>query len=131
MIGPSRRWRPVFWCYAGLVLVLTHWPGLAIEIPEIQRPDLVIHGAVFGTWTTLLGLSGYLGRRGNWSSLLATCGTATLYAALDEWTQQFVRRHTALDDFLANLVGVALGAIALWLLTIRAARSRPPPLPPQ
>jgi len=38
------------------------------------------------------------------------------FAAVDEWTQQFVGRNTALDDFTADLIGVEAGLIVIVAL---------------
>jgi hypothetical protein len=116
----------VFWPYAALIATLTHWPGLAIEAP-IQRPDLLVHGAVFGLWTLLCNACGFFGpafsrRNAAWS--LPVC---LAYSALDEWTQLIpvLHRHAGVDDMLANWFGVGLGTIAALVLG-RALAPRAP-----
>ncbi len=116
-------WRLVFICYAVLIGVLTHWPGMTIEAP-VARPDLIVHASVFGLWTVLFARTELLGAWGSWRAIGLVAVVSSAYAGLDEWTQQFVRRHTAWDDFLANLLGVVLGSIVVALWSRLARRRR-------
>jgi len=109
------RWatRAAFVLYALVLFIATHWPKLAIE--GEGRPDLWIHMAAFALWTTLLLLSGWPGRLDRPATFMRAIAIAAAYAALDEGLQAipFLHRHVALDDLLANLAGVALGATAV------------------
>lgn len=116
-------WRWVFFGYALLLAVLTHWPHLAVRVP-IDRPDLLIHAGVFCVWIVLLERSGLLGRfiedaAVQWRRLAWYGMVAGAFAAVDEWTQQFVGRVTALDDFVADVVGVGIGMITIVVLGLR------------
>lgn len=103
----------VFLSYAVVLAVLTHWPRLTIRAP-IDRPDLWIHAGVFAAWTVLLDLSGLVRfGRSRLGQLALLVIVAMGYAALDEWTQQFVGRHTAMDDLLADWIGIGLGILVL------------------
>lgn len=101
-----------FIAYTITLTLLTHWPGLTVEGP-VPRTDLWIHAGVFGLWTVLLAGSGLVGRRLGLGVIARSIGIAVVWAGLNEWSQQFVSRTTAWDDFVANCVGVALAAVGL------------------
>lgn len=117
----ARIVRAVFALYAAALLVATHWPRLAIDGP-IERPDLVIHLGAFGLWTLLLIACAFFGRALGARNVLISAAIAALYAPLDELSQSIPALHrvAAVDDALANLLGVALAAglaLALGALT--------------
>lgn len=118
----ARHWRLFFAAYVVLIGVLTHWPGMKIVSP-VPRPDLIAHAGVFALWTVLCARSQLFGRWGSWKAIGLTALVSAAYAGLDEWTQRFVNRYSAWDDYLANLLGIALGtaAVAIW---IRLGRGR-------
>jgi VanZ family protein len=47
-----------------------------------------------------------------------------IFAALDEWTQQFVNRTPSWFDWLADAIGVTLGSVLAILIFRRAGRRR-------
>jgi hypothetical protein len=122
--------RIAFWCYAVATFVATHWPNLRIESSVIDRPDILIHMTVFGTWAFLLAMTGYLEpaskdplaeSRGvpGWvrlvtrpRTLLFVGFTAAIYAAFDELSQGVpgLGRTVAWDDYGANCLGICVGA---------------------
>jgi VanZ family protein len=111
----QKRARWVFWPYAAALFVGTHWPALRIEGP-IDRPDLWTHAAVFAVWTILLTRCGYFGPWTGRRNIAWSAVVAVLMGAFDEATQAIpvLQRNAAWDDFLADVVGVALGAGAVW-----------------
>lgn len=128
---PARR--AAFWLYMLALALATYWPDLRIDVPEVQRPDLILHAAAFGLWTLLLLATGYLGPLTSRRNLLLGALIGAAHAIINEWTQAlpFVRRHAAVDDALANLTGVAL-ACAAWAIAVAVIRRRrwpdqPPP----
>lgn len=123
MLTPARLrllCRLSFLVYVPALFVATHWP--ALEVPGEGRPDLLVHVAVFALWTSLLIGAGFFGPALSWRNILIVLPIAIAWAAFDEATQAipFVRRHAAIDDFLANLVGILLACLAgLVLMTIK------------
>jgi VanZ family protein len=122
------RLLPVFVLYALVLFVATHWPNLRIESDVIERPDLLIHLGAFGLWALLLQLTGLLGPPRSPRTALKTFGVGALYAAVDESSQAIpiLGRTAVWDDYVANVVGVALGAAAGCVaarLVLRAAAS--------
>lgn len=112
--------RTVFWAYALALFIGTHWPRLELPETVIERPDLIVHAAVFGLWTFLFIAAGYTGLPRSRSAVLRAGLVALLYAAFDEGTQAipFIHRTAVWDDFLANAVGVLL------VTFLAAARAR-------
>ncbi len=118
-----KRW-PIwlFVAYAVLLFIGTHWPNLKIPTAVVQRPDLVIHLTAFGTWTVLLWWSGLAGLRARWRTAVRVLVIGLVYAAVDEVSQGIpgLGRTVALDDYLADALGVGVGALvaalgAWWL----------------
>lgn len=119
-----RRWRVLFFAYAALLFVGTHWPNLKVETPLIERPDLLVHLTVFGLWFALCWLSGLCGPALRTSSAIKAAALSVIYAAIDEALQAlpFVHRNAAWDDFGADCLGVASGLIAALILIHLATR---------
>jgi VanZ family protein len=120
------RWlfRIAFVCFALLLFTLTHWP--ALTIPGPGRPDLIAHATTFAIWTALLIACGFFGRPLSRTNILLCVVIAVAYAAFDEATQAipWLRRHATFEDFLFNLVGIALAAAgALLLARLRTPRA--------
>ncbi len=115
-LGASRRWRVVFWCYAALLFIGTHTPG--INIGAKIRLDLVIHLGAFGGWAALLMLSAHFGDWGSWRNARTVWPIAVVYAAVDESLQAipFVHRHAAVDDWVANVCGITLATAGMLVL---------------
>lgn len=118
--------RTAFFVYAAVIATLTHWPGLRIEGP-VPRPDLFVHAGVFGLWTLAAIAAEWFGPWREPRAIAASMILAAGYAAADEWTQQFVGRVTTLDDFAANLLGVALAGPAALAGAAILGRVRPHP----
>lgn len=113
--------RVAFGVWAVTVFTLTHWPGLKIEGAPVRRPDLFAHLGVFGLWGVLFAWSGFFGRRGSARNACWSFGIGVVYAAVDESLQliPILNRHAGLDDFAANVLGIALGvtgasAVSHW-----------------
>jgi VanZ family protein len=118
----SSIWRAAFLAYVAVVVVLTHWPRLTLDVPGVERPDLFVHMAVFGMWALLLMLSGLVGRISSVRAVLLAGLIAASYAAVDEGTQaiKFFHRTVAWDDLAANLAGIVIvTAVACGLAATR------------
>lgn len=106
----------VYW----IALVLaTHYP--TVQIPgEFSYRDKVVHFGAFA----LLALLVYrvVATRARAAAVWLTAVVLVPYAALDEYTQQFVGRDTDLLDWFADVGGIALALAALAIGRRRAAR---------
>jgi VanZ family protein len=96
---------PVYWL---LLATATHYPQ--VQIPgEVPHSDKLLHFAAFGALAFLFSQVVRARVRTSGAILIA-------YAALDEWSQQFVGRSTELMDFIANVAGVVavLAAVEVY-----------------
>lgn len=111
-----------------VVFALTHWPRLTLPETGLERTDLYVHLLVFGGWTVLLNLTGYLGPFGSGRAIARCALAAALYVGVDEGTQAipFIHRDARWDDLAANLTGVALGTIGVLIWARLASRRSPP-----
>lgn len=112
--------RPIAWVLAGYsitLLLATHWPKVDLGgAPE--GTDKAIHFVAYGLWSVLALGSGVFG---HWRSAAArwrTLAAGAVFGALDEATQAIpaLNRHTSLWDFLADVLGLAIGVGAAWAL---------------
>jgi VanZ family protein len=92
---------PVYWV---AVVAATHYPR--VQIPgEIPKSDKLVHFAAFGMlallFWRLLAARGLTAR-----SVWLAAAVLIPYATIDEYTQQFVGRHTELADWIANIAGI-------------------------
>ncbi len=112
-----RLWRITFVAYALALFTATHWPDFRLERGPVPRPDLLLHAGAFAALTVLLILTRWTGR-GN-KGIATAAGLALVYAAVDELTQAIpvLGRFAALDDFLADALGVFIASAGALLLT--------------
>ncbi len=118
--------RTVFGLYALALLIATHWPQLTITGP-VERTDLFIHTGAFGVWTMLLIACSFFGRALCARNVLISGALGLVYAPLDELSQSLpiLNRVAAIDDALANILGVLLASAgALVLGRVLRARVR-------
>jgi VanZ family protein len=110
-----RFWRISFWCYAPALFAATHWPALRVDVPGVERPDLLVHFVCFGAWAALLALTQYTGPLGRTRSFGRAWIIALVCAAVDEGSQAIpiLRRTAVWDDLVANLIGVTLGIVVV------------------
>lgn len=116
LAGLHRPARWIFPFYAALVFYLTHRPNT--QLPIGGRFDLLVHMVVFGGWTVLITACGFFGPWYSHRNLALSAFVSACYAAFDEALQLYppLKRVAALDDWGANMLGVA--AAALLMLTI-------------
>lgn len=114
MTGGRALVRLAWAAYAALLAMLTHWPQLRVEGP-IARPDLFVHVGAFGLWAALLALCGFFGPAFSRRNLARAGLVAGVYALADELSQGIptLNRFVALDDALANLLGVTAAVLSL------------------
>jgi len=123
------RRRALFSLYAALTVTLTHWPRLKLPFPE-SRSDLLIHMTVFSLWTAAFIGCSFLGPVLSRRNILLGGLASVIYSSIDEVTQGIpgVNRTVALDDALANALGVALAVVLLLLLARRPGNTSTPSL---
>ncbi|TVQ61351.1 MAG: murein biosynthesis integral membrane protein MurJ [Phycisphaerales bacterium] len=132
-----------FILYTVALCLGTHWPRLTIDIGDFHRPDLALHLTAFGGFTILLIASNLLGDWLRPRTVVRAFFVAAVFAAINESTQGIpaLGRTVALDDYLANLLGIALATAAVLAITIpfgkqltaalspEPASATPPPSP--
>lgn len=119
-----RRALPAYWIF---LFCATHFPRP--KLAGFPSEDKLVHLVAFGLlafllWRCAESFSRKLSNRFVW---IAFVGLG-LYAAADEYLQQFVNRSTSSADWFANLAGIALVLVPLELrrrLT-RSARAASP-----
>lgn len=105
-------------------LAIVYWAALfvATHIPIPQLPmadagsDKVVHVVAFaglGFLTALwLAVGGWFTVR----HLIGLLAVLFVYAAFDEWLQQFVNRQTDPADWVADVIGATMGVGSVFLL---------------
>lgn len=119
--------RVAFVIYALVLVTATHWPQLKVEGP-VPRSDVYIHVAAFGLWTCLLIATELVGPWLSKPAIAKSVIVGLIYAAIDEGTQAIpaLGRTVALDDYLANALGVVVAGIAA-LMTGAIFKPKPAP----
>lgn len=122
-----RKRRIAFGVYAVALFIGTHIPNFRVEIPQIDRPDLILHMLAFGGWLVLFLAAEFFGPWRTLRSIALCTIVAAAYACIDEYSQSMpgLNRTAAFDDLLANLAGVTLAAA----MSVVAARTLPGPEP--
>ena len=105
--------RIAFVVYAIVLFVATHKPGVDVNIVPGIRLDLFIHAAAFGTWTFLLGLTGWLGDISRPGRVLVLASVGVIHAVADESSQALpiFDRVFDLRDMAANAGGVLCASV--------------------
>ncbi len=98
----------------GIIFFLSHQPGDALDLPEYDHLDKVLHVGIY----TILGLTaGYVVPGRLWSAhrLLTAAGVILLcflYGIIDEYHQSFIPgRYPSWQDALADLVGGVIAVV--------------------
>ena len=110
-----------YWVF---LFAIMHTPPPPVAGPDIGWGDKVIHAGCYAVlaWLALRAMAG-LGHHGVWWTV-GTVLVLLAYGALDEWSQQIVRRTPDVEDWAADAVGILAGAF-LWHIRRRlAARAR-------
>ena len=106
--GRPRSWW-LWTAYWGALFVLMHVPLPDRTLEHVHLSDSVLH---FMVYFILTGLGAYHLWRTSGGAFTVTVMRWALiytgYAACDEWLQQFVHRTPSVDDWLADLGGIAV-----------------------
>ena len=127
-LAAASRWYAVAFML-GVIFALSSIPGVADPQAPALPIDKVVHAGEYAVLAFVL--AGALRRRfaPPWPVLLVLAGVAVfgaLYGASDEFHQRFVPgRDPAIGDWLADVTGVVIGALASALL-LRADDLRQP-----
>ena len=110
-----RQWGPpVLW--AAFILLLTSIPGS--DLPHVSflsfhSSDKVVHGTMYGIFAWLATRSLVRSGRPLRQAVLIVLLGIALFAALDEWHQQFIPgRSMDVFDWLADISGATIGTLA-------------------
>jgi len=112
-----KLWRVGFVAFAIVLFAGTHWPRLPINPESGLRVDIAAHLIAFTVWTFLFARCGFFDRRWNSPRNLGISAMgAVAYAGFDEFTQSYeiFGRVADVDDYVANLGGVAIGTLVAW-----------------
>lgn len=108
--------------YWAIIFIVTHLPPQ--ELPAVRVSDKTAHFVSYallsGGLFVSLSLTGLRASRAAVLVLLIAMG----YGAFDEWTQQFVRRSSELDDWLADVGGALVAVGLMWLGRLLISRFR-------
>jgi VanZ family protein len=108
--------------YWAMLLVLTHLPGEEREVRPNRIPhlDKIAHAAAFAGLAVLACVAVAAFRPLTLPILVGIACALALYAAVDEFTQGWVRHRTPdFSDWLADMLGMLAG-IGAFLLARRA-----------
>ncbi|MBS0210600.1 MAG: VanZ family protein [Planctomycetes bacterium] len=114
--------RLAYGCLAAYWLVMftaTHWPSVRFAEQRVTHLDKIFHFSAYAVLMVLLVVA-QRARRGDLAngarSWLARWGvlfiTVAAYAAFDELTQPYFRRDADFYDWVADLAGATIAAIA-------------------
>lgn len=107
----------VLYLWTTLQLIATHWPQPNVDLSGLGG-DKTVHFAAYGAWGALVCLAFVRTR----IDLVKWLALGILLGAMDELTQPFFGRHTELFDWFADIAGLCLGAISVYLFSSRRKR---------
>lgn len=108
--------------WAAVILVATSLPGRVLP-PAFPHADKLVHLASYGVLGALVARALRTGgaRAPSPRVFAAAAATLALFAAGDEWHQQFVPGRSAdRADWLADMIGAAAGLAALTTTPLRS-----------
>lgn len=115
-----RVWWSVLCCYVLVLVTLTHLPHPPVHQFPV-RNDKILHFCAYLAFGFLLGMRTIT----SWRKAACFLGLLQAFAAIDEISQRWVRRHSDVMDWLADSCGAACGlllGIMLYQLLRRFAQ---------
>ena len=115
-------WRWIATLYWIALTLGTHWPSLRVGQPGPIPVDKILHAVAFCGLAGLLMLTRWFDRRAAFSfesgNINRSCLAAVVLAAIDESSQSWAwfDRFARLDDFIADLLGIAVAWTVAMLL---------------
>jgi VanZ family protein len=101
-----KLWRialPIYWV---ALIAATHYPRVPLP-QDISNSDKIAHFGAFGLLAVLLWRF-FATRALTNASVWIAAAVLVPYAALDEYTQQFVGRHSDIADWIADVAGIVV-----------------------
>jgi VanZ family protein len=116
----SLTWKAISWilllAYLTLLTVATHLPPQLAEIQEVGVSDKTIHFYAYVVLGFFLSMALYLTFDDVWMASCVAIVIGVAWGGLDEWTQQFFRRHSDWIDFLYDVCGILVGVLAFAVI---------------
>ena len=108
---------------AAIAILIAYWGFMffATHTTSLNQSRLLEHGDKFAHFAAYAVLAWLLAMvlRGLDVPLRRACLIVVVvgaaYAAIDEWLQQFTRRHADFYDWLADVIGIGFGLIVVCL----------------
>lgn len=124
VINSATLWKRVFWVYTTALTIALLWPNMTMP-PVMTRPDLLGHYVAFGLLALFMALWNPLATQRTGVNLLTTASISAAYGGATELLQSIpiLKRSAGIDDWIADVLGVACGLLA-YLAVRRLAPSR-------
>ena len=106
-------------CYAGTLLLLTHWPRVSVPaLPGLGLPlDKIAHLGLYAGLAMLLAVTNHLGGLATRWFMPTLFVWIAAFAAADEATQILSGRTCDFNDWLFDLIGVVGGLVLVSSIT--------------
>jgi VanZ family protein len=109
-------WKLLLGMYWIALVIGTHLPPAAVKLPHDQSDKLWHFGGYLGLAFLLAAAWQASSGRLNGRHLRLLWGAIAVFAALDEVTQLLVGRDASVGDWLADVLGAAIGLIVFRAL---------------
>ena len=118
-LEPRPRSKQLLWLWLGYWLglfIVMHVPVSGLRRLSFNNADKIIHLVLYFLLVWLGGRYFFVaGRAVSIAKLIGFAAIYGLYAAFEEWSQQFVGRTMSLGDWLTDAVGICLATLLLAL----------------
>lgn len=106
-------------CYAGALLLLTHWPRVSVPaVRSLGLPlDKIAHLGLYAGLAMLLAVTNHLGGLARRWFMPTLFGWIAAFGAADEVTQILSGRTCDLNDWVFDLIGAAGGLVVVSSIT--------------